>query len=235
MKLDMNVRELNHRLWDGPGTGENSRDDKLSGISREHTPVNKGGDAATYERYLKYLEKKHAFIPPAFPDLTAALPMEIIEEDLEEELEEEPISPGSEQDFYPNGLPKRAILFEDTEIAGITYAGGTEIIFYENGKVEQGILAKGEDNTLIKGVECPAGTEVVFYESGKLKLVVSPRDILIPTQENSVKCRAKEIVAFYESEKLLSIVPAEDATFQGIKCPAGTRIYFYENGKLDQS
>lgn len=148
-------------------------------------------------------------------------------------------------------------LRSDTEIDGLTYAGGTKVIFHDNDTVKEGYLA---DNTMIDGVSVSSGL-ITFYENGQIESCYLGQNPLPiqgyqfkgkqvsvqhSVQDNSTFVQNWEgqiyLITFYESGKVKSGYLHYDTAVDGIKYKAGTfnedtgeynyQVVFYENGKV---
>jgi hypothetical protein len=123
--------------------------------------------------------------------------------------------PGTEVSFYENGKIGRGTLADDTVIGGIKYKAGTKVLFYKNGKVETGTLAA---DTTIQGIKYKAGTFVRFnYRNGK----VSQGTLAADTTIYGLKYKAGGDVMFHLDGKVEWGTLAADTSIQGIKYKAG--------------
>lgn len=111
-------------------------------------------------------------------------------------------------------------------IQGIKFAKGTEVWFYENGKLKS---AKLSGDTTIQEIKFPKWTKVEFYDSGKLKSADPSCCSFGGIDIQGIPCAQ---AGFYENGKLSNAVLSKKAKIQGNTLAERTMVSFDENGKL---
>ncbi len=120
--------------------------------------------------------------------------------------------------YYENGNVEFGELAKNTTINGRTYAAGTSLFFYENGNVESGTLAK---NTTIDGITYVKGS-IQFYENGQILSRILSENTTI----DGITYAADTVLFFYNNGNVNIVILAEDTTIDGVIYEGGSRIYF---------
>lgn len=114
-------------------------------------------------------------------------------------------------------------------VMGIDIAAGAYTHFHEDGRAYQTTTAKQQELTTAKGVKVLCAADLVVL--GKTGLL-EHCDLAAPVTIGNVPCRPKESIGFHSNGALSLAVVDRPTEVGGVALPAGTRVYWYESGKV---
>ncbi len=135
---------------------------------------------------------------------------------------------GTEVRFYESGKLYQVILPQDQDIYGIPCARDFPVYFYESGNLGRAVLYQDKE---IQGIRFDQGSYLFFYDSGNPGFEATEKD---QDREIQDSVEAEGYTSFLEPGMLKIAVPAQRQEVEGILCPAGGAISFYESGKIKQ-
>lgn len=160
--------------------------------------------------------------------------------EAEAEAEAEATPPAlSEDDLdvtarFPSGKVWTARLKNELDIQGVACAAGTDVEFYESGRIRSAKLAHEQTFEGLPGLAWAGptvGSGVGFYESGKLLYIVLARDVTI----EGVVWAGGTSVSFHENGRLRTGTLKDAHVFDGIPCSPSATTRFHENGTLSDA
>lgn len=130
---------------------------------------------------------------------------------------------------HENGARRRALLLEETELAG--YPCRSWVWWYADGTLDNLELAADH---VVQGHAFPAGTRVFFDEQGRLAHAWLSRT----TEVDGHTCRGRWKIdtAFHPNGRVRAFFPPEDLELDGVWCEASVfhPVYLHANGRLAQ-
>jgi hypothetical protein len=124
-------------------------------------------------------------------------------------------------EMHPTGRVKSAVLSREHEIAGNLLPAGTQIVFYEDGRLRNCRLRAA--GAVLSGRPLPKGTLVWFDGGGRMRNCLLPEDTLIEGH----LCRGKGdnwSTGFYPNGQLRLAWLARDEEIQGVPCLAAAGV-----------
>jgi len=165
---------------------------------------------------------------------------EVSAAEAEAEAEAEGAPPGlSEDDLdvtarFPSGKVWTAKLKKELDIQDVVCAAGTDVEFYESGRLKSAKLAHEQSFQGLPGLAWAGptvGSGVGFYESGKLLYIGLAGDVTI----DGAVWAGGTSVSFHENGRLRTGVLKDAHVFDGIPCAPSATTRFHENGTLSDA